>query len=75
MVGYIAIGYFVISLSVSKTLLFYLSIILFGIAYSLVCNWIFGRKYYSYEMHQIIGIPIMIVFIVINHKLLSSIIL
>ena len=73
MLGYIGISYFILSLTVVKTFIFYLSIIFFGVVFSLVCNWIFDRKHYSYEMHKIIGIPIMIAFIVINHKLLNSI--
>ena len=69
--AYIGAGYFILNLTFSKTLIFYLSIILFGIIYSLTCNWILDRKYYSYEMHQIISIPIIIIFIVLNHKLLG----
>ena len=72
-VGYIGISYFILSLTMSKTFFFYLSIILFAITYGLICNWIFTGKYILYDIFKFICILIMIVFIVLNHKLLSLI--
>ena len=70
---YFSFGYFILGLSGNKSLLFYLSLLVFGVTFSFICSEIFTRKHYGYNAHQTIAIPILITFIILNFNFLNLI--
>jgi len=68
---YVAFGYYILSMTNNKTLTFYISLLLYGVIYGLICSAVFSKKNYNVYIYQLITIPLVIASIALNFKFLS----
>ena len=67
---YLAFGYFAVNLTGNDALYYYISLIVFGIIYSILCSEIFTRYNIGYYLAQAIAIPMLLLIIAINYSVL-----
>ncbi len=70
-VFYMGFGGFVLGMNAEKSVEFFLSVMLCAGAFGYVCAEIYTRRAWGYYAHQLITLPLLIIFIVLNYHVLE----